>query len=76
VADWFRISGEKTREWVVNAIAVDRESKEVSDTMFSSSVVDVFAGFAQTYTFLERLKWPDILEYSAFVTMFVEVCLY
>lgn len=41
--------------------------------MFSSSVVDVFAGFAQTYSFLERLKWPDMLEYSAFVTMFVEV---
>ncbi|KAJ3033445.1 hypothetical protein HDV00_006353 [Rhizophlyctis rosea] len=72
VVEWLKISEEKTREWVTNAIKLDKFEPTSSTALYSTSVLDIFASFQQQLDVLAQLQWPDPEESQAFVDTLLE----
>ncbi|KAJ3049739.1 hypothetical protein HK097_009297 [Rhizophlyctis rosea] len=72
VLEWLKISEEKTREWVVNAIKLDKFEPTSANALYSSSVLDIFTSFQQQLDVLAQLQWPEPVESRMFVDTLLE----
>ncbi|KNC85746.1 hypothetical protein SARC_02086 [Sphaeroforma arctica JP610] len=71
VVEWLNVTRRLAANWIHMAIQVDDTA--VSDVLYSSSVIDVFACFSQALDFIVKLEWEDPSTNLAFVTMFFEM---
>jgi hypothetical protein len=68
VMDFLTASASKTEEWIRRAIAEDKVVR-VGQELHSSSVIDMFTAFHQTYTVLNNFDWPEpMMKHIFFVT--------
>ncbi|GJJ09370.1 hypothetical protein Clacol_003592 [Clathrus columnatus] len=72
---WLRNTGDKTKQWVENAIKADNFQVEGSEG-HSSSIIDLFDSLRSTVNFLLDLEWPDEYQEARFFTALAKVEFY
>ena len=75
VKEWLIKSETKIREWVTNAIELDKWQRLSEDVLYSTSIIDVFTSFQQQLDFVRAFDWPNEDESQLFMTRLIqEIC--